>query len=250
MNRTPFNQNVSLRAYLNKGKDLNITKNGVSLIEYLLRQKINDAIISYSITRMVAHPQCVIEKDKIQQLLYSNYPNFRFSAIDTEEQQSTFIKRFDLVHNIYIAPNSGDRPKEVSYSSGWLQFFLLGDDSFHLFDWAKKYNEEYIDGLKCTDKFEFNVWHTLVNAVGNMRDNSERFNKIQEKLQVLFIDYPEGLNHKNSFNETPYEMLAEMSKTDKFMYHDNIKKVMTILEYFNLQLELKNSSNPSKKMKI
>jgi hypothetical protein len=254
MERTPFTKNVSLKAYLNKGKDLNIRQHGVSLIEHMLKQPFHDAIVYYSITRLVAHPNCIVEKDKIQHLLYKNYAEFRFSAIKTEEEKSAFINRFDLVNNIYIAPNNGDRPKEVSYSIGWLQFFLLGEDSFHLFDWAKQYNEQYRDGLKATDKVGFNIWHTLVNAVSNMRDNLDRFDKVHEKLNTLFNDYPEGLKHKNQFNQTPCEMLAQMIKEDKYMYHDNMKKTLNVLEYFNLQLELKDSELPasshSKKLKV
>jgi hypothetical protein len=252
MNRTPFDKNVSLRAYLNKGKDLNITKNGVSLIEHLLTHPLGDDIIYYSVTRVVAHPECHIEKDKIQHLLYKNYPNFRFSSIKTEEEKSAFINRFDLVNNIYIAPNNGSSPRTVDYSIGWMQFFLLGDDTFHLFDWAKQYNDQYNDGLKATDKIGFNIWHTLVNAVSNMRDTADRFDKVQDKLNTLFTDYPEGLKHKNNFDQTPYEMLVSMNKEDKYMYHDNIKKVMTVLEYMELKLEVKNNqqSNLTKKVKI
>jgi hypothetical protein len=251
MERTPFSKNVSLRAYLNKEKDLNITKNGISLIEHSLNQKFNDPIIYYSITRLVSHPKCIIEQKKIQSLLYKNYSNFQFGAIKTDEQQSTFINRFDLNNNILIAPNNGNNPKAVDYSIGWLQIFLLDTNSFFLFDWAKKHHQEYQNGLKSVDKIGFNVWHTLVNTVSNMADNLNTYDCLHEKLNTLFKDHPEGLYHQNNFNETPYEMLEKISKKPEYSSHENLKRALHVLEYFRLQTEVEVNIQPqNKKIKI
>jgi hypothetical protein len=238
MERTPFNKNVSLKAYLNKDKNLNITQNNISLVEHILKQNFNNSLIYYSVTRLVAHPECTIEQNKIQTLLYKNYSHFQFGAIKTNEQKTAFINRFDLTNNILIAPNTGEKPNEIHYSIGWLQFFLLGTSSFQLFDWAKQYNSQYSEGLKSIDYIGLNIWHTLVNAVSNMPDNLTTFNQIEKKTHDLFSDYPEGMKEKNHFNETPYEMLHNISQKTQYGSHYNIKKTLALLHYLKLQGEV------------
>jgi hypothetical protein len=252
MERTPFNKNYTLRAYLNKGGDLNISKNGVSLIEHMLTQRYDDVTKYYSVTKLVAHPECIVDKDnkKIQTLLYFSFSNFQFGAIKKEEQESGFINKFNLKNNIFINPNIIPGKRETSYSIGWLQFFLIDNHTFQLFDWAKKYSDEYSDGLKATDQIGYNIWHTLFSAVANLQNTDAIFNAVCEKVKTLLNDYPEGLNQKNNAGETPYEFLNRLNNEPEYVNKSNIKKILSYCQYLELQSEIEIQNSSSKKLKL